>query len=204
MGHKPAWLRQRTGLGPNTILGVLEGSTRTPSAHTLEKVAAVLGVTPAWLTADLPQRRLTETEHEELLQCVETLRALARGARNDVRAEPNVLHERGRAVPHQFKLQGGREVYRAQGASMSGFGIVDGDLVYAKRVDRFAVRNAVGSLVVLRLNGALYLKQLTVAPRSRIVLRSAHPGYDPLPIRAGDRFELVAQVVVSARDFKRA
>jgi SOS-response transcriptional repressor LexA len=203
MGREPAWLRRNTRLGPNTILDVLAGITRTPSAPTLEKLAQVLGVPPAWLTADVPQRRLTETEHDELLQCVQTLRALARGTRIDVRADPNVQHEPARAVPHQFKLLGAREVYRARGASMSGFGLMDGDLVYAKPLARPSIRDAVGSLVVLRLNGALFLKQLIVAARGKIVLRSAHPGYDPLTIHKHDNLELSGQVVASVREFGR-
>ena len=203
MGRDPTWLVRESRLGPHTIGNLLSGHTRNPTARTTERLAGLLGVPPTWLLADAPQRRLTETEHEELLQCVQTIRALASGLRDDARAKPNVKRETERAVPHQFKLRGAREVYRAQGPSMSGFGIVDGDLVYAKPLDRLAVRDAVGSLVVLRLNGALYLKRLTVAPRGRIVLRSAHRGYDPVTIRAGDRFEPLAQAVVSVRELGR-
>ena len=75
MGRDPAWLVRESGLAPHTIRYVLSGHTRSPLARTLEKLAALLGDPYSWLYADAPQRKLTETEHEELLQCVEILRA---------------------------------------------------------------------------------------------------------------------------------
>ena len=122
--------------------------------------------------------------------------------RTDVRATANLIRETTVAVPHQFKLRGAREVYRVQGSCMSGFGFVHGDLVYVKPLStRFALRSAVGSFVVFRLNDVLHLRQLTVATHSRIVMRSAHHGCDPFTVRTGDKFELVGQIVASVRTF---
>jgi len=201
MGRDQTWLQRETRLGPNTIDGVLTGCRRNPSARTIETIVALLGVPKAWLFADIPQRQLTETEEKELRQCVRTIRALARGLRADVRAKSNVARETRLAVPHQLKLRGAREVYRVQGSSMSGFGLMHDDLVYVKPLDsRFSVKAAVGAFVILRLNDAFYLKQFTVAARGRIVLRSAHTGYDPMTIRTGEKLQLLGRVVASVRE----
>jgi len=201
MGRDQAWLLRESRLGPNTIDGVLTGITRTPRPSTIETIVALLGVPKAWLFADTPQRQLTEIEYKELRQCVRTIRALARGLRADVRARSNVERETRLRVPHQLKLRGAREVYRVRGASMSGFGLMHGDLLYVKPLDsRFAVKAAVGAFVVFRLNDALYLKQFTVGTRGRIVLRSAHTGYDPMTIRPGEKLELLGRVVASVRE----
>lgn len=205
MGRDPAWLVRESGVGPHTIRDVLSGQTRSPLARTLEKMAALLGVPSSWLCADAPPRKLTETEHEELLQSVEILRRLALGPRTDVRATASLMRETKVAVTHQFKARGAREVYRVQGACMSGFGFVHGDLVYVKPLSaRFAMRSAVGSFVVFRLNDVLHLRQLTVATHARIVMRGAHPGCDPLTIDTGDKFEPVGQIVASVRTFEHA
>jgi len=201
MGRDLTWLRRTSGLGPNTIDGVVTGFTRTPRPRTLETIVAQLGVPQTWLFADSPQRQLTETEEKELRQCVRTIRALARGLRTDVRAKSNVVRETRLAVPHHLKLRGAREVYRVQGSSMSGFGLMHGDLLYVNPMDsRFALKTAVGTFVVFRLNDALYLKQLTVATRGRIVFRSAHTGYDPMTIRRGEKLQLLGRVVASVRE----
>jgi SOS-response transcriptional repressor LexA len=126
---------------------------------------------------------------------------LARGARTDVRRKPNVRRVSRAAVPQPFEKQGARDVYRVQGASLSGFGLMDGDVVYAKPLARRAMRAAVGSMIVFALNGAFYLKRLTIAPGGVIELRSAHPGYDPMKLRPDDNFELLGQIVASVRQF---
>lgn len=201
MGRDAAWLRRTSPLGQNTIQRLLTEPTRRPRARTIDSVAELLGVPPAWLTADTPQRQLTPTEDGELLQCVRTLRALARGVRTDVRRKPNVRRMARAAVPQPFRAHGARDVYRVQGASMQGYGLMDGDLVYAKPLHRRAMRAAVGSMIVFALNGALYLRRLTIAPGGVIELRSAHPGYDPMTLRPDDGFEPLGVVVASVRRF---
>lgn len=201
MGRDAAWLRRISPLGQNTIQRLLTEPRRVPRARTIASVAEILGVPPAWLTADTPQRQLTATEDAELRQSVRTLRALARGVRTDVRRKPNLQRVARAAVPQPFRAHGARDVYRVQGASMQGFGLMDGDLVYTKPLHRRAMRAAVGSMIVFALNGALYLKRLTIAPGGVIELRSAHPGYDPMTLRAGDEFEPLGEVVASVRRF---
>lgn len=160
----------------------------------------MLGVSKAWLTADVSQRELTPVEQEELLGCVSTLRRLVRGARIDARAEPNVRPEPKRRVPHALRVSGARHTYRVRGRSLAGFGLLDGDLVFVKPLPRGTrVHAATGAIVLFRLNGALYLKQLTVTAGGVVVLRSALAGYDPIVIGAGDDWTLMGRVVVSVR-----
>jgi SOS-response transcriptional repressor LexA len=203
MGRDPAWLVHESGLRPSTIEYVLSGHTRTPTAtRAMERVAGLLGVPSAWLFADTPQRQLTETEHAELLQCVQTIRALAQGLRIDARAKPNVKRETRRVVPRQFRLRGAREVYRVEGISMSRFGLLHGDLVYIRPLTRrfLGLDALAGSFVVFRLNDTHYLKQFTVATDG-IVFHSACTGYAPITAHSGDKVELLGRVVASVREF---
>lgn len=204
MGHDEAWLRERSRLGPNTIHRLIHDPGRHPSPHTLVRVARVVGTSVRWLTADASQRELTTTEREELLQCVQTLRSLARRHRIDPRSDPNVVREPARRVPRQFAALGARHAYRVRGGSLSGFGLLNGDVVYAKPSSGHRigdVRDAVGSLIVSRISGVLYLKQLLVTAGGVVVLRSAHDGYDPLMIGADDDWTIMGKVVGSMRVF---
>lgn len=158
----------------------------TPHPQTLQRVARVLGVSDTWLTADARPRELTPLAREELLHCVRTLGALARGLRIDARTEPNARRARGG--------------YRVRGRSLCGFGLLDGDVVSVKPLQRSSLRGAVGSIVLFRLNGALYLKQLTVTRGGVVVLRSAQTGYEPITLHAADDFEPLGQVVASVRN----
>jgi SOS-response transcriptional repressor LexA len=201
MGRDRDWLAERSRLGANTIDRLLNDSRREPGGRTLERVARVLGVSRSWLTADVAQRELSPVEQEELLRCVSALRRLARGARVDARAEPNARPARGHRMPPSLRGLGGRHVYRVRGRSLSGFGLLDGDLVSVQPLPRGSrLHAAVGALVLFRLNGALYLKQLTVPERDVVVLRSAFAGYDPIVIAGDDDFALLGRAVASMRE----
>ena len=87
----------------------------------------------------------------------------------------------------------------ALASSLAGFGVLDGDLAYVRPTGR--VRDVVGSLVVVRVNGKLYLKRLLVAPRGVVMLVSAAGGYEPMVIGKTDAFALLGEVVASSREY---
>jgi SOS-response transcriptional repressor LexA len=89
-------------------------------------------------------------------------------------------------------------VYRVRGHSLARFGLHDNDLAYVKPTEN--LRDAVGSVVLAHLNGALYLKRLTVGAGGVVALQSACDGYDALIVRHDDDFKLMGRVTASARE----
>jgi SOS-response transcriptional repressor LexA len=122
-----------------------------------------------------------------------------RGLRTDARAESNLSLVKTPTVPHEYKLAGACSVGRVRGPSLSRWGLLEGDLVYIRPEER--VRQVVGALSAFELNGATYLKRLTVARRGIVTMLSANDGYDPFAVRAQDEFKLIGVVVASAREF---
>jgi SOS-response transcriptional repressor LexA len=198
-GRDRAWLVKRTRLGVNTIARLLQGSTADPLPGTLAKVADALGVSTSWLAAGgAPQRALGVTEAAELQRALKTLRAIALGQRIDARADPNVRPEPKRRVPGRFRRAGARQVYRVQGPSLMRFGLLDRDLVYVK--PEASPRATAGKIALVTVNGALYLKRLTIGAGGVVTLLSACDGYDPLIIRPGDDFTVMGQAVAAERE----
>ncbi|HEX6100981.1 MAG TPA: S24 family peptidase [Thermoanaerobaculia bacterium] len=201
-GHDPAWLQRTARLGTDTIARLLDDARQTPSAATLDAVARTAGVTAAWLDPDGARRELTATAAAEVRRCARVLRGVARGERIDARRIPNVRPEPARRVPHSFRVHGARQVYRVLGDSLVHAGLLDGDLAYVRPADR--VRDVVGALVVVHVNGMSYLKRLTVAQGGVVVLSSAAEGYEPILIGAEDGFVLLGEVVACVRECWRA
>jgi SOS-response transcriptional repressor LexA len=197
-GRDRAWLVKQTRLGVNTIARLLQGSTADPLPRTLTKVADALGVSPSWLTVGTPPRALGVVEAGELQRSLKTLRALALGERIDARGDPNVRPEPKRRVPGRFRRAGARQVYRVRGHSLVRFGLHDKDVVYVKPAD--SARATVGKIALVTVNGALYLKRLTIGAGGVVTLLSACDGYDPLIIGPDDDFHVVGQAVAAERD----
>ena len=199
-GRDRAWLVKRTRLGVNTIARLLEGSTSDPLPRTLTKVADALGVSTSWLAAGgAPQRALGATEAAELQRALKALRAIALGQRIDARGDPNVRPEPRRRVPGRFRRAGARQVYRVRGPSLRRFGLLDRDLVYVK--PEASPRATAGKIALVTVNGALYLKRLTIGAGGVVTLLSACDGYDPLVIGPGDDFTVMGQAVAAEREF---
>lgn len=198
-GQDRTWLARKSRLSATTIARFLNDSTFEPQATTLAKVTRALGVSESWLTAGgTRQRALNPVEHDELRRCVATLHALSIGKRIDPRSEPNVRRESKLRVPAHLRSAGARQVYRVRGPSLTRFGLLDRDLVYVKPTKN--VREMVGSLVVVQLNGALYLKRLTVGAGGVVVMESACDGYDALLVRAEDDFQVIGRTTAAVRE----
>jgi SOS-response transcriptional repressor LexA len=198
-GRDRAWLVRKSRLGVNTVARLLRDTTAQPRPITLEKVTRALGVSAAWLTAGGTRHRaLNAEETDELLRCVATLHSLALGSRTDSRSEPNVRHESKLRVPPHFRASGARQVYRVRGCSLARSGLLDRDLAYVKPTEN--LRDAVGSIVVAQLNGALYLKRLTIEAGGVVALHSACDGYDALIVGDDDDFKLMGRVTAFVRE----
>lgn len=191
---------RKSRLGVNTVARLLRDTTAEAHPTTLKKVTHALGVSQAWLTAGGSRQALNPDETDELLRCVTTLHSIALGTRTDPRSEPNVRRELKLRVPVHVRASGARQVYRVRGQSLARFGLLDGDLVYVKPTEN--LRDAVGSVAVVQLDGALYLKRLTVGAGGIVALQSACDGYDVLVVRADDDFRVMGRVTTSVREMR--
>ncbi len=200
-GRDRAWLAKKSRLSPNTIARLLSDPTVEPQPTTLTKLTRVLGVSTSWLTAgDTNQRTLNAAETAELQRCLATLHALSIGTRIDPRSDPNVRRESKLHVPSHLRSGGARQVYRIRGPSLTRFGLLAHDLVYVKPAVN--VRETAGTLAITQLNGALYLKRLTVAAGGVVVLHSACDGYDALVVREEDELRVIGRVTASVREMR--
>jgi SOS-response transcriptional repressor LexA len=91
-------------------------------------------------------------------------------------------------------------VYRVRGHSLARSGLLDRDLAYVKPTEN--LRDAVGSIVLAHLNGALYLKRLTIEAGGVVALHSACDGYDALIVRDDDDFKLMGRVTAFVREMR--
>jgi SOS-response transcriptional repressor LexA len=198
IGRDTNWLTRQSGLSANTIARLLRDPLPRPRRRTLDAVTRLLGVSENWLVAEATGRTLTSLETEELERCTKTLRSIARGERIDPRSDPNATLKPARRVPHSFRSRGARLVCRVRGASLARFGLLDGDTAYVRPTE--SIRQTVGSIVLFRLNGLLYLKRLTVAKGGVATMLSGNDGYDPLTIDTRDEFRMVGQVVACVRE----
>ena len=127
---------------------------------------------------------------------------------------PLLLQLLGRRIPADFPspaddyLEGGVDLnrylierpavcylMRVSGASMSGAGIMDGDLVV---VDR-SVEAVPGHVVVAVLGGEMTIKRLRRTRDGRAVLRAEHPDYPAVVVGEGNPAEVWGVVVGCVR-----
>jgi repressor LexA len=89
----------------------------------------------------------------------------------------------------------------ADGDSMSGIGILDGDLVLVEPVDLGEVAD--GAIVAARLDGKATIKRL-YSNGGDLVLEPAHADFAPMLVREHDDFALLGRVVGLFRRIENA
>src|SRR5439155_4103071 len=93
----------------------------------------------------------------------------------------------------QYAATGATLVYRAIGDSMIDAGITDNDVLFVK--PETDLRTADGGIVICRLRGSDYAKQLDVS-RGRIRLLSRNVRYGAIEVdEDADAFQLIGVVV---------
>jgi len=81
-------------------------------------------------------------------------------------------------IPEQFAQRGATLIFRAEGESMIGEHIADGDLLYV--VEEQDPRHARGRIVVCVVSGSPYVKRLELTAGRRIRLVSANERFAPM------------------------
>ena len=90
---------------------------------------------------------------------------------------------------------------RVKGESMTGVGILDGDICLADRQEEIAD----GNIVVAFVNGGLTVKTIDTSTKEQGFLRllPATPAYPPIIIDANDQFILQGKVTSVHRDTRK-
>ncbi len=101
------------------------------------------------------------------------------------------------------KLVAGPDCFflQAQGDSMEGMGILDGDLVLVEPVTTADLKN--GDIIAARLDGEATVKRY-FARDGEVVLEPANPDYAPILVREYSDFTVLGRVVGLFRRFTRA
>jgi SOS-response transcriptional repressor LexA len=188
------------GITPVTLSRILNAADVKPAFETVVRIAHAVDESVGWL---LDERSfvLSAEQREKLAEVVEFLQAALVGTPmppQDARKVPNAMALNRRSdIPRQAQARGARLVFRAVGTSMADADVADGDLVFVRPTGD--VRAAHGSLVVCRLGGSEYLKELEVRA-GRIRLLSRNDRYAPIEVTDGDSdFALIGVVVGPAR-----
>jgi SOS-response transcriptional repressor LexA len=211
LGQTQSWVAGRANVPEETVSRIVTRETKNPQIGTLLKLAPVLGVTVAWLVGE-KTAPFTESEARSLAHAMEILRGRLRGGAVDAREEPNAtpiaratgarppradawpeLHGvREDDIPRESAARGARWIFRAEGESMSGRGILHGDRLYVR--ETADVRQAMGDVVVCRLAGSLYAKRLEFA--GTIELVSENDRYERIVVNEkSEEFALFGIVV---------
>ncbi|HEX2123166.1 MAG TPA: S24 family peptidase [Thermoanaerobaculia bacterium] len=209
-GWNQARLAAESGVAEETLSKIMTGATEDPQMSTLtrlayaldETVGALLGEKGFDLTAADQQRvrdfiawaaRKLEATPPPLIDAfgqpnASSLDLIAIGERRR-RSDPK-SGETG-SIPAHFWEQGAKEIFRANGDSMRGAGILDRDLLYVKRVG--VARMAAGKIVVCRVGNKQFVKKLEIA-RGKVRLLSANDRYAPIEVKKED-LEVVGVVI---------
>lgn len=196
-GKKHSAVARDAGITPATLSRILTATHAQPGFDTIVRIARAIDENVGWLL-DEPGYSLSAHEQRQLREAVRmldtSLHAVAR-VRRGARPEPNAFPAGApnREIPRPFAALGARLIYEAAGDSMLAAGIADRDLLYVK--PSTSTREANGRIVVCRVAGADYVKQLDLRA-SRIRLLSRDIAYPPIELhQKDDDFELIGIVV---------
>lgn len=188
-GMKQSAIARDAGVAPETLSRILTSSSTHPSFDVVIRIARALNENVGWL---LDERgfSLSGDEEKQLRDVVRFLgdTLLAATPRMDDANAAAVTVD----IPRTFTVRGARLAYEASGDSMSGAGILDGDILYVRPMR--TAREANGRVVICRVDGATYVKALD-ARAGRIRLVSRNDRYPPIEPGDDQRFELIGIVV---------
>lgn len=193
-GRKHSDIAREAGVAPETLSRILTATHHRPTFDTIVRIARAMNENVGWLL-DEHGFALSADEQKQLRKVVRFLDDILTGTaavRRD-RPEPNAAPAGVSDIPHAFKVRGARLIYEAAGDSMIGAGIADRDLLFVKPTR--SMREAVGRVVVFRIDAGEYVKLLDVRAGT-LRLLSRNERYPPIEVpEASTRFDLIGIVV---------
>jgi phage repressor protein C with HTH and peptisase S24 domain len=195
-GRKQSAIAEQAGVAPETLSRVLSGVHAQPSFDTIVRIAHSVGENVGTLIGE-PAFLLDAEQRADVRRVIEYLEA-AVGASPTVTlaAEANAAARRAGEVPRTYYARGARQVFVAAGDSMIGAGIADGDLLFVAPAS--AIRDSASRIVVCRIAGAVYVKQLELSG-GRLRLLSRNRRYATIEVDEDD-FELLGVVIGRSGD----
>jgi SOS-response transcriptional repressor LexA len=203
-GRKQSAIAEDAGIAPETLSRVLNAVHVSPELDTVARIAHAVNENVGWLLDERgfmlsaqQQAKLGEVVaflHSTLLAAPAPRRAAA-SMPNSVSAVTQSTRKRANEIeiPKPYALIGATVVYRAIGDSMIDAGITDHDLLFVK--PEHDARAGHGRIVICRLNGSDYAKQLDVTG-SHLRLLSRNPRYGTIEVdENADDFRLIGLVV---------
>jgi transcriptional regulator with XRE-family HTH domain len=191
-GRKQSEIAAQAGIAAATLSRILTGRIAEPSFETTVAIIHALGES---VGAVLGERgfALDANELKSLADFTDFLQRTVVRSAATAGIEPNARGStRQGEVPSSWFARGARLIFRAEGDSMNGAGILHGDFLFVRPIRD--LRGATGNIVVCRLGGATYVKQLEI-DAGRIRLNSRNPRFAPIDVDEDDDFELIGIVV---------
>ncbi|HKS23173.1 MAG TPA: S24 family peptidase [Thermoanaerobaculia bacterium] len=192
-GRRQAAIAADAGIAPETLSRILNSPHARPEFETIVRIAHAADENVGWLLDEhgfaLSAEELAQVR--KAMEIVERTLLKTASPKRDAGALPNA--EPVSKQPRGAPWPNARIVFRAVGETMTESGIANGDLLFVRPTKN--VRDAAGKIVVCRLAGAAYVKQLELEA-GRIRLVSRNPRFAPIEVDedAGD-FQLIGIVV---------
>lgn len=198
-------LSRRAGIDEATVSDVMRGGTGNPNWATVERLVNAIDTTwgelfeearmqlstrDAALVGDFKDflERLLKTDAERKRQRrAEPAKRARRHAPDEVILLPK------ETIPEAFVRAGARQAYRVISDAMSGIGIFEDSVVYARPSRNLDAVH--GEVAIVRLNKTLFLKRVERRNR-QMVLMSENHRYGDIHVGGRDDFELVAIVIL--------
>ncbi len=209
-GWNQARLAVESGVAEETLSKIMTGATEDPQMSTLTRLAYALDETVGALLAEkgFDLNAADQQRVRDFIGWAGRKLDAAPPPLIDAFGQPNALSldliaigQRRRAsdpksgetgsIPAHFWDEGASEIFRANGDSMRGAGILDRDLLYVKKIG--IARMAAGKIVVCRVGNKQFVKKLEMA-RGKVRLLSANDRYAPIEVRK-EELEVIGVVI---------
>lgn len=221
--HKShAWVAEEVGITPASLSAILTGKTADPSFFTVLAIARAIGEPLSAIVDDplnfwsaeelarageigawLVKRSTREHAGSPLAVPPRRKSRSAKAKIHPVAATPNgVIYPDAfelprKRIPARYERMKANAVFSVSGESMTDENIFPGDLLYVHRTPE--TDDAIGRIVVCTVDEMVLVKRLRTKGR-KLVLESAHRGYDPMTIdESSARFRLIGIVVGTSR-----
>ena len=168
-GQKHSLIALDAGVTPETVSRILNEANQRPSLDTVTRIAHAVNENVGWLLGEQPFT-LSAEQHAQVRQAVELLRIALLDA-----PPPRVLQF---PTPNAIRAKK-KGCFQITDDSMTGAMIADGDVLTVRPLRD--LRKAAGQVIVCRVNGGLFAKQLDLRG-GRIRLLSCNDRYAPLDL----------------------